>query len=743
MIVGIDSFMAHLGLSPDADERAIRRAYAAELKQIDQEADPDAFQALREAYDNALLWARRRDISDGQEPDHQARSAPATMSVAHNAAAAAVPPDDDPASEAAAVFAEFRVRAHDLPADDDFPWQQALRFSLSDERLVSIRVRELFEYHFAELLAAGWQPGHEALLVAAATVFGWSNDRRRVQRLGDAGEMLDIAIDERAFFDQQAGDARYNQRQLIAQLRDGATPTTRQLMEGIPLLEQLLTRMPTWLAMVTSAAHINHWRALHAELPAWRKLPFQAELAASKFVSGRMGIWAWVIFIAMMILGSAFYPGEKGKPPPQVTTAADYARRGNNALEQRKLPEAIDNLTQALQLEPGNAGYYSARAVAHAWNGELDLAQQDLDQSADLDGSNALLFRARGVVAYERKQYVEAADALTRSLQLEPGHGFTLLQRAHVYLAQHAYQQALADADEVLKLDPEFGTAPYQIHLKAAWAQKNMAEALKQIHAMLKALPDKSYAYQVAAQNYLQWKQPADAMAVLTLGIERKPDADLYLQRARTRPLAQLADKRSDLAKALSLSPQSFLIARESAELEIDTGNFSNAPPILNTVLNAAPLSNAQRSTLLGLRGVAYTGTGAAALAKSDYDAARALVDNANGLNNLCWLLATHNSALDTALALCDASLAKSAHYAPALDSRGMVLLRMGRYRDAIDAYNAALAQRPDYDTSLYGRGLARRKLGERDSGNADLNAARAIDAEVGEEFDNMGLKAG
>jgi tetratricopeptide (TPR) repeat protein len=146
---------------------------------------------------------------------------------------------------------------------------------------------------------------------------------------------------------------------------------------------------------------------------------------------------------------------------------------------------------------------------------------------------------------------------------------------------------------------------------------------------------------------------------------------------------------------------------------------------------------------LLGLRGIAYTQTGAAALAQSDYNAARALVDNETGLNNLCWLLATHDTSLDLALSLCDASLAKAPDDAAALDSRGMVLLRMGRYRDAIASYDAALAKRPRYHSSLYGRGLAKHKLGAHANGNADLKAARAIDAGVDEEFGNMGLKAG
>ena len=35
--------------------------------------------------------------------------------------------------------------------------------------------------HVAMLLAEGWRPGHEALLVAAVDTFGWAADRRRVQ----------------------------------------------------------------------------------------------------------------------------------------------------------------------------------------------------------------------------------------------------------------------------------------------------------------------------------------------------------------------------------------------------------------------------------------------------------------------------------------------------------------------------------------------------------------------------------
>lgn len=56
----IHRIFERLGLSPDADEQAVKRAYARLLKEHRPDADPVGFQRLHDAYQQALQWCRDR-----------------------------------------------------------------------------------------------------------------------------------------------------------------------------------------------------------------------------------------------------------------------------------------------------------------------------------------------------------------------------------------------------------------------------------------------------------------------------------------------------------------------------------------------------------------------------------------------------------------------------------------------------------------------------------------------------------
>lgn len=91
-----------LGLAPDSDERAIKRAYARELKRCRPDDDPEGFQALNETYQQCLHIAAQRAFAlAGAQADAAAQAmprpaAPAPPSPPAAPTRAAVPAGDAP-----------------------------------------------------------------------------------------------------------------------------------------------------------------------------------------------------------------------------------------------------------------------------------------------------------------------------------------------------------------------------------------------------------------------------------------------------------------------------------------------------------------------------------------------------------------------------------------------------------------------------------------------------------------------
>jgi tetratricopeptide (TPR) repeat protein len=96
---------------------------------------------------------------------------------------------------------------------------------------------------------------------------------------------------------------------------------------------------------------------------------------------------------------------------------------------------------------------------------------------------------------------------------------------------------------------------------------------------------------------------------------------------------------------------------------------------------------------------------------------------------------------LERALAHCDASLKLRPNDAATLDSRGFVLMRLGRNAEAVAAYDAAVAANPKEYNSLYGRGVVESRLGRSTDSARDIAAATAIRPRVVEEFAQMGVR--
>ncbi|TWB41153.1 DUF3857 domain-containing protein [Nitrospirillum pindoramense] len=423
----------------------------------------------------------------------------------------------------------------------------------------------------------------------------------------------------------------------------------------------------------------------------------------------------------------------------QLTTADEYTDRGYNLMRAKRYKEAIADFNKAEALNPKMATAIADRGLAHYWLGELDQADQDFDKASAIDPRNAYVFQGRGLVAAQRGQLKEAVAALSTSLEIDANNEFTLTHRAQAYIRMKDYDRALDDLAAVLHQHPEWLDG-YSYRAQIFFTMGMPDKALAEGQRVVDANPNTTAAYIAAANIYAWLKRNADAVRVLTQSLEIQPTPAAYTMRAAVRPDTDRAAKQADLDAAVKLDP-SYIAARQmQGRLAMDAGNLEAAV----AAYTAAMEINAKDSNNLLMRGIAYSRQQKADLAAKDFAAARALVTNPWSLNNMCWTKALANVDLEGALADCDAALAQKQAEEPTsatLDSRGFVLLRLGRYDDSIASYDGALKLRPNSSMSLFGRGIAHLRKGETEAGADDIAQAKAQYADVATEFAKYGIQ--
>jgi Flp pilus assembly protein TadD len=81
------------------------------------------------------------------------------------------------------------------------------------------------------------------------------------------------------------------------------------------------------------------------------------------------------------------------------TTA--FNSRGLGYVARSDYDRAIDDLNQAIQLDPKNATSYIARCAARIKKGEIDQALNDCNQAIQLDANNAMAYANRCAAQYQ------------------------------------------------------------------------------------------------------------------------------------------------------------------------------------------------------------------------------------------------------------------------------------------------------------------------------------------------------
>lgn len=146
----------------------------------------------------APAWVRQQQQAQAAQPASE-------LPIAE-LPAAELPVPESSEQLAYAAYLAFHAAGMQFAPDQQASWRDLLRHQLAGDRLINPAARASFEAHIVQTLTRGWQPGHEGLFEAAIAELGW-RDRRALARFGDAGAVLNRAVDDSLWWQPSVPEA--------------------------------------------------------------------------------------------------------------------------------------------------------------------------------------------------------------------------------------------------------------------------------------------------------------------------------------------------------------------------------------------------------------------------------------------------------------------------------------------------------------------------------------------------------
>lgn len=410
--------------------------------------------------------------------------------------------------------------------------------------------------------------------------------------------------------------------------------------------------------------------------------------------------------------------------------------QGFELLEADKFDQAIKIFDEILATEPRNVYALANRGIAYVWKDKFDNATRDLDAASALASGNVVVLRARGLMAEKRSDHAAAIAAFSDAIARDASDSFSLGHRAIAYQKTGDRVAALADSERALKLESRWRDLRL-MRARIFAVEGKEKEALDEAAALSATLWDDSWAQIAAGRIYGALDHKEEALKAFDRALElEQGNPYIYVNRAEIREKDDFAGREADYDNALKLDPD-FAVARSGkAQLLLEKGDWKGAIALYSDRLAADP----KDVDILSARGIAHARAGDMTSAQQDFAAARAQSNDAASLNSLCWKKAIAGVALEAALEECDMALAKAPDDAAIMDSRALVLLRLGRIDDAIAAYDSVLAKSPKLPSSLFGRAIAWARRGDDGRAKADRLAAIAIRPNIEKTFIGYGV---
>lgn len=292
---------------------------------------------------------------------------------------------------------------------------------------------------------------------------------------------------------------------------------------------------------------------------------------------------------------------------------------------------------------------------------------------------------------------------------------YALVNRANGFEDQGELDRSMSDLTRAIELDRSF---------EAAWANRGRLHFVRRDYEA--AVADFTEAHALA---------PQDASTLFYRGLVRLRQQDYDSAIEDYRAARALPDSETGMQTYIA----SFAVAfRNRGVIALQSEQYAAA---ISDFEEAARIDPTDAEVHFAL-GTAFAGNRNYADAVRSYDRAIMLrPDQWRWRGARCWQRAVWGEELNEAVSDCSAVLAQLDDPSTR-ESRALAYLRLGNYGAALADYDAVV-QGGGGASALFGRGLARVRLGQRAAGQADIADAEASDAAVREEYQQYGLVDG
>lgn len=242
--------------------------------------------------------------------------------------------------------------------------------------------------------------------------------------------------------------------------------------------------------------------------------------------------------------------------------AAGHAGQGESGL-------AIEDYTQALQLRSNYGEALLGRGRCYLKAGQTDAAIADfraLDSTRpEVRGELAQAYfqRAEGLV--QKQDFAAAVADYEEVLKLEPKFGKALLGRGRCHVKRQEYDEAIADLEEARRWidvpmdasSAEFAEA-YLNRGTRSLKQRDYPSAVADLEQAAKLRPSDARIFSRLAAAWFSQKKFEQAIeqATVAIGLDPNDDTDFFSRGRAHRELGQLDKAIADFSSAIALNPQ-------------------------------------------------------------------------------------------------------------------------------------------------------------------------------------------